>query len=74
MKKNLLLFVCTLSSLIASGQQYIDLVKFSYTATSQNTFDTGNATTGLSELNGDFTFPLVINDKATILTGVAYNL
>jgi len=72
MKKILLLLAFVISSYILTAQQYIDLAKFSYAATSQNSFDTSTATTGLTELNGDFTLPIVINKKATILTGVTY--
>lgn len=72
MKKILLSAGLFVFSLFASAQQYIDLASFSYASSSLNTFDSSNATTGLTEMNGDFTLPIVLNDKATILTGVTY--
>lgn len=57
---------------LSFAQQYIDLAKFSYATSSQNSFDTGTKKTRLNEMNGDLTLPIVLNDKATFLTGITY--
>lgn len=72
MKKLPLFIAFTLSCFLSNAQQYIDLAKFEYVQNSASQFDTGTSKTSLQEMNGDFTLPLVINDKATILTGVTY--
>ncbi len=72
MNKLALVFCFLLTSLFASAQQYIDLAKVSYARSSINTFDTGSSTTGLSEINADFSLPVVLNEKATILSGIIY--
>ena len=63
-----LLFIAHLST----AQNYIDLAKFDYSTTSTNSFDTDEATTGLMEMNGNLTVPIVINEKINFLTGLTY--
>ena len=71
MKPNLiftLLFIVHLSY----AQNYVDLVKFEYATTSNNSFEDEEATTSLFEMNGNLTVPIVLNKKTTILSGFAY--
>ncbi|MFK8045038.1 MAG: DUF6268 family outer membrane beta-barrel protein [Crocinitomicaceae bacterium] len=72
MKKVILFFIVIVSIGQAFGQNYIDLVKFDYAASSPSSYDTTAAEVNLREMNGDFTLPIVINEKATILTGLTY--
>ena len=69
MKKVQLIFMLSLLTNVAIGQNYIDLAKFDYAVSSPNSFDTGSVTTRLQEINGDFTLPIKVNDQFTILTG-----
>ena len=72
MKNRLLTLILLLSSSIALSQNYIDLVKFDYAISPQNNFDTSAVSTGLQEMNGDLTLPIVINDNTTLLTGITF--
>jgi len=69
MKKVHLIFILSLLTNLATGQNYIDLAKFDYAISSVNTFDTGTVTTRLQEINGDFTIPIKLNEHFAILTG-----
>lgn len=72
MNKLALVFCLLFTSLFTAAQQYIDLAKFNYAASSMSSFDTGSASTRLSEINADLTLPVVLNDKATVLSGLTY--
>ncbi|MFK8038536.1 MAG: DUF6268 family outer membrane beta-barrel protein [Crocinitomicaceae bacterium] len=72
MKKVVIIFILLLSTAIAFSQNYIDLVKFDYALSSPSSYDTSDAEVNLQEMNGDFTLPIVINKKATVLTGITY--
>tara|TARA_B110000285_G_scaffold74910_1_gene86257 strand:- start:1411 stop:2319 length:909 start_codon:yes stop_codon:yes gene_type:complete len=72
MKKAYLIFGLLFFATLANAQNYIDLAKFDYATSTENTFDTGSAKTGLQEMNGNLTVPLVINEKAAFLTGFTY--
>ncbi len=65
-------FVLVFLSYFASAQNYIDLAKFDYAASSINSFDTGTATTPLIEMNAEITAPIAINKKYTFLPGITY--
>ena len=68
------LFILLLFSNLTFGQNYIDLVKFDYTITPPNPFDSGGVSTRMQEINGDFTAPIKINDDYTFLTGITYEM
>ncbi len=72
MKKLSFVFVLTLITFLAVSQNYIDLARIDYAGSSLNTFDTGNSTTSLQEINANLTLPIVINDNFTFLTGLTY--
>ncbi len=57
---------------LGNAQNYIDLVKFDYSTSSTNSFDTDESTTDLMEMNGNLTVPIVINEKINFLTGLTY--
>ena len=72
MLKSFLLFISICIVGAVNAQKYIDLVKFDYTMTPPNPFDSSNLSTKMQEINGDFTLPISINDNVTFLTGVTY--
>lgn len=75
MKNNILflMLILLVCSVIANAQDYIDLVKLDYAITPANTFENSAVTTKLYEMNGNLTFPIVINDNFTFLTGATYD-
>lgn len=72
MKKIYFIFILLGYTSITISQNYIDLAKFSYAISPENTFATTNAKTTLREMNGDVTTPIVINDGSAFLTGIVY--
>ncbi len=68
-------FLVLIMSLLSFGvfsQKYADLVKFDYTITPTNTFDSSTIGTTMQEINGDFTLPFQLKNGNAILTGVTY--
>ena len=72
MFKTLNLLITLLYFIQFSAQNYIDLAKLSYSNTPLNQFDSNQFSTQLQEIKGDLTFPIVVNDKLTLLSGVTY--
>lgn len=70
MKQFLILFFALFSYSISFSQEYIDLLKFHYTATPKNNFIDTTGKAPLSEIGLDLTLPLKINDSLAIVTGV----
>lgn len=50
-------------------QNYFDLGNISYTNTPSNKFETSSGSTSVEEVALEFNFPIIINDKTTVLTG-----
>ena len=71
MKQTLFIALLIIAHL-SYAQNYLDLAKFEYTTTPINSFETEEATTSLTELNGNLTIPIVFSEKFTLLTGVTY--
>jgi hypothetical protein len=67
-----LVFSFGLLSIGLHAQDYIDLFKFNYAQAPNSTFDNSSVNTTLVELTGDFTLPIVLNDKYNIITGASY--
>jgi hypothetical protein len=63
-----LMFCCTLNK----AQNYVDIIKISTNTTSNNKFDSSNATTKLNQVDVDFTVPIKLNEKTVIITGIIY--
>lgn len=72
LKKIQLIFIISVWPYIASAQDYIDLARFDYSASSSNTFIGSTASTVLREMNGNLTLPIVVNDSFAVITGVTY--
>lgn len=58
-------------ALAASAQNYIDIARFSYGNTPLNNFENTSEKTKVVELGLQLTFPIVLNEKTVILTGIS---
>jgi hypothetical protein len=67
--KLLLLVVILFSALSTYSQNYVDLARFHYSTTPQNTFDSIPGNTNIEEFGADITLPIKLNDDNAILTG-----
>ncbi len=67
--KVLFILVC----MKVSSQNYFDIVNFSYTNTPPNDFEISNAETTVEEIALELNFPVIINEKTTLLTGLFTN-
>lgn len=54
------------------AQNYVDLFRVDYSISPSNTFDNSNTTTDLNEISADLNIPIVVSEKATIITGALY--
>ena len=57
----------------AFAQNYFDIVNLTYTNTPQNDFEISNAQTHVEELALELNFPILINEKTILLTGIIAN-
>ena len=72
MKKILLCcFLCI--SLQGIAQNYLDLLNVTYINTPQNNFEVSDDKTTVEEINVEFNYPIVINEKTVLLTGLFAN-
>ncbi len=58
---------CSLPSI--NAQNYVDLARFHYTITPENSFDSIPGSTNIEEFGADVTLPIKLNDDNAILTG-----
>jgi len=66
-----ILLVCLFVTVHA--QNYFEITKVSYTNTPQNDFEISDAQTTIEELALEINFPIVINEKTVLLTGLFAN-
>lgn len=59
--------------LTISAQNYIDIVGFSYANTPLNNFENASEQTNVKEFGLQLTFPIVLNKKVILLTGLSAN-
>jgi uncharacterized protein DUF6268 len=52
-----------------SAQNYVDLARFHYVSTPQNSFDSIGGSTNIQEFGADITLPIKLNDDNAIITG-----
>lgn len=55
------------------SQNYFDIVNLTYINTPANDFEVSNDDTNVEEFNLEFNFPIVLNDKTILLTGLLAN-
>ncbi|PJA06604.1 MAG: hypothetical protein COX70_09170 [Flavobacteriales bacterium CG_4_10_14_0_2_um_filter_32_8] len=70
MRLILFLFFSLFYHAIFFSQNYIDLAKFHYSNTPQNKFDSIGGTTNIEEFGADITFPIQLNNKNVVLSGL----
>ena len=58
---------------VLAAQDYIDLVNVAYGKTLNNSFENSSAQTELTTFDVNLTYPLVLNQKNTFITGAAFN-
>ncbi len=58
-------------TLTASAQNYIDIAHFNYGNTPLNNFENTTEQTNVEEFGLQLTFPIVLNEKTVILTGIS---
>lgn len=68
------LYLITLLSVSVFSQNYVDILKISYSNNFNSEFENVNQSTTVKSIDMDFTFPIVINDSNALVTGVTYSL
>jgi hypothetical protein len=69
--KYILSFLLGLVFITTNAQNYIDIVRFSYANTPLNSFENTSEQTKVEEFGLNLTFPVVLNEKTIILTGLS---
>ena len=54
------------------SQNYVDLLKVNLNTTPYNTFDSSSVKTKVNEVMVDFTIPIKLNEKTSLITGLIY--
>lgn len=67
----LIIFIFVCKTFVFS-QNYVDLLKVNVNTTPYNSFDTSSAQTKVNEIMVDFTVPIKLNEKTSIITGAIY--
>jgi hypothetical protein len=71
--KYVLSFLLSCVFFLGFSQNYFDVANFTYTNTPLNDFEISNAKTNVFELALELNFPVIINTKTTLLTGLFTN-
>lgn len=71
MKK--LLFLLLFSPCNGYAQDYVDLFKIGYSQTFNNNFEGTAGSTDVKSFEADLTFPVVLNEKNALITGVSFS-
>jgi hypothetical protein len=69
--KYLLSFLLGFVFITTNAQNYIDIARFSYGNTPLNKFENASEETSVEEFGLQLTFPIVLNEKTVILTGLS---
>lgn len=59
--------------LFGMAQNYVDLLKVGYSQTFNNDFEGSAESTSVKSLEADLTFPIVLNEKNALITGVVFS-
>ncbi|MCF6307351.1 MAG: DUF6268 family outer membrane beta-barrel protein [Flavobacteriaceae bacterium] len=71
MKKLLLLLLFI--SFFSEAQEYIDILKTGYSYTSNAKFEGSNESTDVNSFEAGVTFPIILNDKYALITGINFS-
>lgn len=72
MKK--LLFLTLFFPFLTSAQEYVDIFKIGYGQTLNNNFEGVDSSTNVEFFEAGFTFPVVLNENHTFITGADFSL
>ena len=70
--KKIILYLLLFPSLVVA-QDYVNLFKIGFGKTFDNSFENTSENTELTTFDANLTYPLVLNDKNTFITGAAFN-
>ena len=70
--KSILILLYCLNTIFIFSQNYVDLLKVNLNTTNFNTFDSSSAKTQVNELMLDFTIPIKLNEKTSLISGLIY--
>jgi hypothetical protein len=65
--------ILILFTLFGNAQEYVDLLKIGYGQTLTNNFEGSNSSTHVASLEVDLTYPVILNKKNALITGVSFN-
>ena len=68
-----LLFLLLFLSYFGNAQNYVDLFKIGYGQTFSNDFEGTTESTQVTALEVDLTYPIVLNEKHALITGVVFS-
>lgn len=72
LKKTLSFFIL-ISSITLTAQNYVDVFKVGYSQNFNSEFNGFSETTNIKSLDVDLTYPIVIDEKNALITGVTYS-
>lgn len=70
--KSILILLYCLNTIFIFSQNYVDLLKLNLNTTNLNTFDSSSSKTQVNELMLDFTIPIKLNEKTSLISGLIY--
>jgi hypothetical protein len=73
MKKKIIQLIFLILPFLCSSQEYIDLFSVNYGKSQKTTFKNSSVNTNISTFQTNLTFPVVLNEKYTAITGVNFS-
>ena len=70
--RSILILLYCLNTFFIFSQNYVDLLKVNFNTTNFNTFDSSSSKTQVNELMLDFTIPIKLNEKTSLISGLIY--
>ncbi len=70
--RSILILLYCLNTIFIFSQNYVDLLKLNLNTTNLNTFDSSSSKTQVNELMLDFTIPIKLNEKTSLISGLIY--
>ena len=70
--RSILILLYCLNTIFIFSQNYVDLLKVNLNTTNLNTFDSSSSKTQVNELMVDFTIPIKLNEKTSLISGLIY--
>lgn len=73
MSKKLFLLTLLIFPLLSNSQEYVDIFTINYGESGNTSFENTDKNTTIKSFQTDVTFPIVLNSKYVLVTGVNYN-